>query len=339
MATIVVVALSLAGSASGEAMFLTWLDTNLKLTNNVDRSIGFLGSFPKPGDEEKNPDTHTQKRSGRYKESPLTEAWGESSKLSSTHRQWYDAQFMRLRVEGQTWADGELAMWARGRQRITLHNKTGDTDGRFGDAKEIDFNLHLEANALLWAIAKQDAEIDRATSKVLFRVYDVATGDELTIDGKGVLEPLKETLKMPAGLVDPHQIANDGETKKASGRSTSYFTLPVPANTKKQLDIEAYVFGSAISFKPPKPDESKEQKETREKQIEDFLARSDLEYPDPDMKIEFDGDLLPGDSSDQGSWRTDSVTGLLANDPLGHHGLDTLFLSHTAVSPAGPHDV
>lgn len=338
VATVTVIALSLTGRASGEATFKTWLDTNLKLTNHVDRSIGFLGSFPKPDDDKKNPDTHTQKKSGRYEESPLSEAWGESSRLTPTNRQWYNAQFMRLRVEGQTWADGELAMWGRGRQRITLHNKTGDEGGYFGEGKEVDFNLHLEANAMLWAIAKQDAEIDRATSKVFFRIYDVASSEELTIDGKGVLEPLKEVLKMPADVVDPHQIANDGETKKEDGRSTSYFTLPVPANTKKQLDIEAYVFGSAISFKPPAEDESKEQKEAREKQIADFIARSNLEYPDPDMKIEFD-DLLPGDSSNQGSWRTDSVTGLVANDPLSHYGLDTLFLSHTAVSPAGPHDV
>ncbi len=231
---------------------------------------------------------------------------------------------MKLFVSGWSDANGMIEMYAGGRQRFKVQNSTGLASA----AEAINVDLHYNVGGWAKVFANDtDDEYDRAFSKIMYRVVN-SKGEVIQQNSQDILNVTNSVESLDAGWKRIDQLSDDSFSVTVPGHVDGG-----PSNVYT-FDIEAYLYGQALSVKDPASELGKSW-------ISDFEERMDKEFPDPDMQVmlEHVEEGIMGSVSDEGSGEMKSVFGIAGSNPTAHHGLDTLFLSHAMISPDGPHDV
>ncbi len=330
--------LGAAGKACANANFEASLNPSAQAASVADKhkqNISFYSMIPKK-DSNPNPTTGYEVRQNAGPNpapqfgnpralAPIAQIWptpDKNGKAGGAPKP--KPHQMKLFISGWSDANGMMEMYAGGRQRFKVQNSTGLASA----AEAIDVDLHYNVGGWAKVFANDsDDEYDRAFSKIMYRIVN-SKGEVIQQNSQDILNVTNTVESLDAGWKRIDELSDDSFRVTIPGHVDGG-----PSNVFT-FDIEAYLYGQALSLKDP-------ESELGKSWISDFENRMATEFPNPDMEVmvEHVEDGIMGDVSDYGAGEMKSVYGIAGSNPTAHHGLDTLFLSHAMISPDGPHDV
>ena len=323
LAIALVVGLPTAVEAKTE--FSSLLDLEMTIPGGaIHNKFGFATSFPKPaaappfGIKNGNPGGEQKTftaNGGTANIGPLLAADAMARKDVPKGRG------MKLFLEGDTNAvalDGSIGQaegWLSGTAKFRLGNITGRPDIPQWIAEKVTVDLDVTTLYDLFASATNDLmPTDRANAKVVYSLTNTSTGDVLIPETVFTVDD--DDIKAPERI---------GPVK-----NTTTLSLTIPANTFYNLELfgHIYVAGESRGAAPLNPVPVNRPPGS----IPNLPERMDQTLPDDGMRLPVSTTALFGDAFGHGGGSLLASAGVIGEDPLARHGLNTVMLESAVTS-------